>query len=181
MEPTCIFSAINATKSIAEYLGLVESINSDIKALLHQSFMSAKMNLEYAKDATSKNQREYIFEAKNKFIEAIAVETGYNLVTSYLGLATCQFLLGDIFNARKSLENIRSVELPKMERNRAIASDIFYEPESFIAPFPLFNTIFRGIGRLYGAKGLIESHKENELEKYKSECLKCLELKQLEA
>ena len=180
MEPvTVIFSAVNAGKSIAEYLGLVESINSDIKALLHQSFNSAKMNLEYAKDATSKNQCDYILQAKNDFIKAIVVEKGMNLVTSYLGLAMCQYLLGDITNARTSLECIRTVEIPKGERNKAAAADIILPNNILDCIWPIFGPLRKGTNRLFGGKGFFELSAEQELERYKTECLKCLELKQL--
>ena len=181
MEPiSIIFASATAGKSIAEYLGLVESIHSDIKALLHQSFQSAKMNLECAKSATGTNQIDYIKQAKNQFINAIAVETGTNLVTSYLGLSMCQYLLGDITNARKSLGKIRPVKLSRKERNYAIKADIaahiaVAHDSPLCAPFLMADSI----GRLFGQKGYCELSTEREFNEYKSECLKCLDLKQL--
>ena len=180
MEPiSIIFASANAGKSIAEYLGLVESIHSDIKALLHQSFNSAKINLEYAKDATSENQRDYSLQAKNDFIKAIHVEKGTDLVTSYLGLAMCQYLLGDIQNSRKTLWKIVSVKLPKGERNKAIALDVSLPTSWFEVPSPFGRAVIKGVKRLFGEKGNFELSAEQELERYKTECLKCLELKQL--
>ena len=180
MEPiSIIFAFANAGKSIAEYLGLIESINPDIKALLHQSFNSAKMNLEYAKDATSENQRDYILQAKNDFIKAITVEKSTDLVTSYLGLAMCQYLLGDITNTRNSLGKIRAVKLSKGERNDAIKADIAADivgPSHNPDPF---STLVGSIKHLFGQKGYCELSTEREFNEYKSECLKCLDLKQL--
>ena len=179
MEPiSIIFASATAGKSIAEYLGLIESTNSDIKALLHQSFNSAKMNLECAKSATGTNQIGYIKQAQNQFINAIAVETGTNLVTSYLGLAMCQYLLGDITNARKSLGEIRPVELSKKERNDAIKADMLTSVCVDPAPAPP-DLFVKPILRLFGMKGYCELSAERKFDEYKSECLKCLDLKQL--
>ena len=180
MEPiSIIFASATAGKSIAEYLGLVESIHSDIKALLHQSFNGAKMNLECAKSATGTNQIDYIKQAKNQFINAIGVEKGANLVTSYLGLAMCQFLLGDITNARTSLECIRTVEIPKGERNKAAVADIILPDNILDWIWPIFGPLRKGTNRLFGGKGFFELSAEQKLERYKTECLKCLDLKQL--
>lgn len=177
MEPTMIFSAVNAVKAISAYLGFIEDSNYAVKALLHQSFKSAKINLEYAKDAMGKNRLNYIEQAKNEFIKALSVEQGTDLVTSYLGLSMCQYLLGDISNARMTLEKIRPVRLSNAERSRAIVMDVAI-PDS-TSDFLLNHPLWRGIKRAFGGRGRFENGAEEKLEKYKAECLKCLELERL--
>ena len=102
---------INISGKIAEYFGLIEGVDTKVTKLLHQSFISAKMNLEYARNSSGQNQIDYIKEAKTKFIEAIAVEENENKVLALVGLAMCQIFLNDNTNAYSTLGEIDLVEL----------------------------------------------------------------------
>lgn len=122
METVLIFKSLTIVQSIAAYLGLIDSASADVKKLLHQSFLSAIRNLNYARNTTNPaNLQDYIREAKNKFIESIAVEKDENLISSYIGLAMCQYALGDIQNAQSTLQEIGRVELSLSAKTRAAA------------------------------------------------------------
>ena len=121
MGAAVIFGAVNLSSSIAGYLGLIENVNSNVKKLLHQSFVSAVQNLNYATTASGQNQMEYIRRARDLFIDAISVEKNENLISSYVGLAMCQHLLGDFHNSSMTIERIKDVKLTLSEKSKAIS------------------------------------------------------------
>ena len=118
-----IFSTINMAKSIAAYLGLIESVDRNIQRLLHQAFRGATENLQYAKSSSGANQLDYIKRARDKFIDAVAVEQDENLISSLLGLSMCQHLLGDTANSKVTFERIKSVKLSRQQIAGAAARD----------------------------------------------------------
>lgn len=126
-------ASLNIAKSVAAYLGLIESSSANIRNLVHQAFKSALMNLELAKTSTSKKDREeYLKEARNKFIEAIAVEKDESLVSAFIGLAMCQYLLGDKRNAALTISRINNVQLSNAEKLKAGAKNIVRGPGFFL-------------------------------------------------
>lgn len=179
MEPVFIFQAAGIVKSIASYLGLIESVQADVKKLLHQSFKSAVQNLKYAKDCSNGEALDYLKEARCKFIDAVSVEENENLVSSYWGLAMCQSLLGDEVNACKTMDKICKVLLTTAERNRAIALDISGlggDDNDTLNPLnPLLDMAWRGVRRSFGRKGPNELRREQGLEEYKNFALKCFQ------
>lgn len=124
MEAATIRAGISIGIKIAEYFGLIETVSTDVKKLVHQAFESANDNLEYAKTANGQNQVHYVLEAKNNFIKAVAVEDNENKVMALCGLAMCQFFLSDDNNARRTMNRIKDVELTRSEKVKAIAMDI---------------------------------------------------------
>ena len=115
-----VIASMNVANSIAAYFGLIETVSSNVSSLVHQSFKSARLHLEMARTASSREQsKEYIKEAMKKFVEAIAVEKDENLVSSYVGLAMCQYLLGDKENAQKAIQSINNVGLSKPQVMKA--------------------------------------------------------------
>lgn len=119
MSPSLIFGSLNLTKAIAAYFGLINSVDSNVQKLLHQAFKSAIQNLEYAESAVKQNKMEYIKTAKDRFIDAIAVEENENLISAYVGLAMCQFYLGDLYNAQITLQKVDTVQLTRSAKNSA--------------------------------------------------------------
>lgn len=83
--------------------------------------MSAVQNLNYATTASGTNQMEYIRRAKDLFIDAISVEENENLISSYVGLAMCQHLLGDFQNSSMTIERIKDVKLTLSEKSKAVS------------------------------------------------------------
>ena len=60
MEACIIFGTLNAAKTIAEYLGLIETVDNSIKQLLHQQFVAAQNSLKNAETATDNMRAEYL-------------------------------------------------------------------------------------------------------------------------
>ena len=178
MNPIAIFKAVSVVESIAAYFGVIDSVSSDMKKLLNQSFKSALANLEYAKNAFNPSIREnYIKQATNEFIRAIAVEENENLVSTYLGLSMCQYMLGDSTNAKATLNKISSVNLSKTERAKVIAYDV--SGYSDVLDYSIPNTLplamtWRGVKRTFGKKGASELRRENALNLYIKNAIKCL-------
>ena len=178
MDPITIFKAASIAESIAAYMGVIDSVSANMKKLLQQSFKSALMNLEYAKNASNSIIRDnYIKQATNEFIRAIAVEENENLVSAYLGLSMCQYILGDFTNAKNTLQNIASVNLSKTERARVIAYDVggYSEVLDYSTPNPLPQAmVWRGLKRTFGHKGENELRREGELNSFKENAIKGL-------
>lgn len=176
METVVIFKAVTISKSIASYLGFIDSVSSDVKKLVHQSFESGKKNLEYAQTASEANQKLYIQKALGDFISALSVEKDENLISSYMGTAMCQYLLGEITNARISLHKISSVTLSKSEITKAAALDLALGKEGVILdhypemPGP-WGVAQRGIKRVLGTKGYREELRVSSFEEYKRKAL----------
>lgn len=105
----------NIGTKIAEYFGLIEGVSTQVSKLVHQAFKSAKDNLEYAKTASGQNQIDYIKRAKDRFIDAVAVEANENKILALAGLSMCQHLLGDTDGAQRSLDRVHDVELTRAE------------------------------------------------------------------
>lgn len=106
---------IGAASKIAEYFGLIEGVNTKVTKLLHQAFNSAKANLEYARNTTGQNQIDYIKQARVEFNQAVAVEENENKILALVGLAMCQYLLGETSNANVTFDRISSVTLTRAE------------------------------------------------------------------
>ncbi len=126
-------ASLNIAKSVAAYFGLIESSSANISNLVHQAFKSALMNLELARTSgTKKQSEEYLKEARNKFIEAIAVEKDESLVSAFIGLAMCQCLLGDKRNAALTIRRINNVQLSNAEKLKAGAKNCVRGPGFFL-------------------------------------------------
>lgn len=125
---------IGAASKIAEYFGLIEGVDTKVTKLLHQAFNSAKANLEYARNTTGQNQIDYIKQARVEFNQAVAVEENENKILALVGLAMCQYLLGETSNANVTFDRISSVTLTRAEIAKYIATIIFLEAR-LLLPF----------------------------------------------
>ena len=76
---------------------------------MHMYFKSACENLNYALNASGENQKEYLRQARNRFIDATTIEKNENLILSYIGLALCQVLTDDNENSTKTISKIKNV------------------------------------------------------------------------
>lgn len=94
-------------ESVKDYIGL---IRQDIQSMMHMYFKGAYENLVFAISASPDCRREYLVQARNRFIDACVIEKNDNLILSYLGLSLCQKLLGDSLNSLTSLNRIKYVE-----------------------------------------------------------------------
>lgn len=94
------------SESILSYSRL---IRGGIETLMHMYFKSAYENLQFALNASEQNRREYIIQARNRFVDAISVERNENLILSYIGLSLCQMLTGDDANGSQTIQKIKNV------------------------------------------------------------------------
>lgn len=163
-----IFKTAAAAIAITRYLGIIDSVDPSIRKLLHQAFNSARMNLEYARDAKpGKLQNDYIKQAKTEFINAMAVEQDENLVSAHIGLAMCQHLLNDTFNAIKTIQKISEIQLSDAEVNKAIAKDalLVFNPIIGFCILKIKGELIKGNHLYLRSQALIE---------YKNKALICL-------
>lgn len=136
MEPiTIIFSVARSLKSIAAYLGVIESVEADVAKLRHRDFNSAIENLRIAQSCQSLDQAaKYIETARVRFTDSISLEENENKVDTFVGLAMCQYLQGDNNLAKMTLGRISlEVNLSRSEKFKYIAFDIgvaTYVPKS---------------------------------------------------
>lgn len=132
---------INISGRIAEYFGLIEGVSTQVTKLVHQAFISAKDNLEYARTSSGQNQIDYIKQAKDRFIDAVAVEENENKILALVGLSMCQFMLGDTLSAQRSLERVRNVELTRAENAKYKTTEV----GSWLFPWgPVASKLFVG-------------------------------------
>lgn len=95
MDPSTLKVGLIFTQAIAEYFDLIDSVSKNVKKLLHKDFLSAKRLLENALNSEGDIRLFYIKEALPLFSNAIGVEENENLVCSFLGMAICQYFIGD--------------------------------------------------------------------------------------
>lgn len=108
--------AVNASLRITEYFGLIEGVATQVTKLLHQAFLSATYNLEYARTSIGQNQIDYVKRAKDRFMDAVAVEENENKILALVGLSMCQYFLRDYTGAQRSLNRIQDVQLTRAEK-----------------------------------------------------------------
>jgi predicted transcriptional regulator len=105
------------SKVVSEYLKITQSLSSKLDKLLEKDFEAAKMNLDQAGNAQSLEERKQLLRnARSHFIQAVSLAKGIpkkeeDLVCTYLGMAMCNYQLGEFLNAKKSLEDILDMEL----------------------------------------------------------------------
>ena len=119
-------------KSISESIqSYTRLIKSDVQALMHMYFKSAIENLNYALTASGENQKEYLRQARNRFIDATTIEKNENLILSYIGLALCQALTNDMDNSTKTINKIRNVYITLPDDIEELSSMMRYKEEWF--------------------------------------------------
>lgn len=117
-------------KSISESIqSYTRLIKSDVQTLMHMYFKSAIENLNYALTASGENQKEYLRQARNRFIDATTIEKNENLILSYIGLALCQALTNDMDNSTKTINKIRNVYISLPDDIEELSSMMRYEEE----------------------------------------------------
>lgn len=117
-------------KSISESIqSYTRLIKSDVQTLMHMYFKSAIENLNYALTASGENQKEYLRQARNRFIDATTIEKNENLILSYIGLALCQALTNDMDNSTKTINKIRNVYISLPDDIEELSSMMRYEGE----------------------------------------------------
>ena len=62
-----------------------------------------------ARNASGQDQIDYIKQARIEFNQAVAVEENENKLLALVGLSMCQYLLGDGYNSRQTLNKVKGV------------------------------------------------------------------------
>lgn len=163
MTPAVIFGSINLTKSIAEYLGLIESTNSLLNKLVHQAFKAALSNLEYANNSSGTTQMEYLRQARNEFNQAVGVEDNEAKIYTLLGLAMCQHFLGDEVNAKNTMNKIQNVELSRSEKFKYGAIGVISSVSPLYGLGELLGIPTMGTNSLVFRKAIFSTIKANAL------------------
>lgn len=146
-------------KSISESIqSYTRLIKSDVQTLMHMYFKSAIENLNYALTASGENQKEYLRQARNRFIDATTIEKNENLILSYIGLALCQALTNDMDNSTKTINKIRNVYITLPDDIEELSSMMRYKEEWFIF-LPLY--ISRRITSSFGTWNRDDSKEES--------------------
>lgn len=116
-EPVTIITTLNFSKTLLTFFGLINGVSQNVQKLVHQPFKTGKKWLEHAQNASSKDLRnQYLHDAQVEFGKAIELEENENKILSILGLAICQFYLGDINNANSTIREIQNVRLTTKEK-----------------------------------------------------------------
>lgn len=110
MSVSVIFGNLNAIVKIGEYLNIVDSVNNKVGRLISMHLSAANYALESATRTTNESEYiKYIERARNKFIDAISVESNdVNLIQAYFGLAFCNHLVTDDTNMVENLKKAKS-------------------------------------------------------------------------
>lgn len=150
-------------KSISESIqSYTRLIKSDVQALMHMYFKSAIENLNYALTASGENQKEYLRQARNRFIDATTIEKNENLILSYIGLALCQALTNDMDNSTKTINKIRSVYITLPDDIEKLSSMMRYKVDWFTFLFHYtVHYAFRGSISSFGIWARNESKEES--------------------
>lgn len=105
----------NGIPKIAEYLQLIESAKAKLNRLSDMHLNAANYSLKSAlRTHDNKEYEEYLLRAKDKFVDAIAVEDKYaNKFSAHFGLAFCNYLLKDKenmeYNIKQAYENYKAL------------------------------------------------------------------------
>lgn len=104
-----VFLVGSLAARIPEFLGLVDSIDKKLDRLIKVDLNSAIALVEKA--TNSANWKDYLTKAAEKFESATHKELGLRKSIAYFGMAFCEFHLGEVDNARISLQNLVSLEV----------------------------------------------------------------------
>ena len=138
------------TSEVEKFTRVAESIKSfcslirdDVQTMMHMYFKSAYENLNYALSSSGSNRLDYLRQAKNRFIDATAIEKNENLILSFIGLAICQSLTNDNDNCTISLNKIKRVycELPNDNEELYSMAPFFDEFIRYFLPKMIINDL----------------------------------------
>lgn len=116
-----VFKGATLVQSIAEYVGIIESISGKLDRITQSEF-NAGMNALNQASKSDSEQYSLLREARNRFNKAVSLEKNERLAFSYLGLALCHYHLNDYINAKEALQEILKVEIENKNTESIIAA-----------------------------------------------------------
>ena len=108
MDITILFKGLGATKTVLEFLEIIDSLDAKIERLIH-SELEAGLKALGQVEKSIREQESLLREARSRFNKSVCLEKGFRLSIAYLGLAVCHHLLKDFENRDDSLEAILSI------------------------------------------------------------------------
>jgi tRNA nucleotidyltransferase/poly(A) polymerase len=123
MEPSLglMMEGVSLAKSIAEFFGVLDSIDSKVDRLIESELKTGILELQQAANSASE-KTELLRSARQRFNKAISLETGYKLCLAHVGVAICHSFLADHANARKALEDALAVTTDIRTRDWVLAT-----------------------------------------------------------
>ncbi len=112
MDIGIFFTAGRVISCIGNYIGFIDTIDSKIDKIVKADLNTALRILKEIQNSSSSLQIELIKEAASKFRRALSLEKEIRLCISYLGLAMCQFHLGELKNFNITLQELVDYEIP---------------------------------------------------------------------
>jgi hypothetical protein len=103
-----LFSAIEVGKSIAQFAGIIDSLETKIDRLIRSELNAALRALEQAAASVSE-QQSLLRDARAGFNKAVTLETGHRRAVALLGLSLSHYWLGDGENSRRALDEILEI------------------------------------------------------------------------
>ena len=103
-----IFTALGVAKSVAEFAGILDSIEAKVDRLVQSELNAGLRALEQAAHATSE-QVSLLREARGCFNRAVSLEIGYRRVVALVGLSLCHHWLNDKPNCTRALEEVLEI------------------------------------------------------------------------
>ncbi len=120
-DPFLLLDAISLGKSVAQYLGLVESIDVKVDLLVQSELKTGMQELEQAVDSTTE-EKSLLRSARSRFNKATTLETGHKRCLALIGLAICHRYLDDHRNARRAIEKALGIESTIRTRDWIVAT-----------------------------------------------------------
>jgi hypothetical protein len=103
-----MFTALGVARSLAEFAGVLDSIETKLDRLVQSELNAGLRGLEQAARATAE-QGSLLREARGCFNRAVSLEVGYRRGVALLGLSFCHHWLGDRPNCTSALEEILEI------------------------------------------------------------------------
>jgi hypothetical protein len=98
-------SAVGLAKSVAEMLGVIQSLEAKVDRLVRSELNAGFRNLDDA--CIAADERDSLLrEARGCFTKAVGLESGFRQGLALLGCAVCHHHLGDTNNCRRCLSEI---------------------------------------------------------------------------
>ena len=136
IEITAIFKTASAAHAAAKYLGFIQDQLAFNIQKLTDSELEAGIRAMQQASESEMEQGWLLREARARFNKAISFENGLRLALTHLGLAVCHWHLGDRTNAKHSIDNLLSVEPPRIPIAAAVAEKIDSVPYWVAFIFP---------------------------------------------
>ena len=137
-----IFGVLNFSKSAAEYLKIIESLDMKLERLAQSELEAGMRELEQASKSITQ-QESLLQAARGRFNKAISLEKDERLALCYSGLAFCHYHLQDFINAKDALQDLLKVEIDTNNLEGVFASvyQKYDKHEVLLTLFPSLSNI----------------------------------------